>query len=211
MPKVTRSIEEVDAVRNKILDYTFKILVKSGYEGLSMAKIASKMKMTAANLYNYFGSKDELLIAIHKKAYAMLYEKISYVVEMAATPLQRYKSMAYAFVDFGISNANIYDIMFNRPVLQYSDYVGTPLEEQSSDEFRTSLKVFFLSIKVIREYRESRPELEPVDPRLLAIQSTSALHGIISLHNSGMFYQITDDPEMVLNALIDRAIACVIK
>ncbi len=210
MPKVTRSVEEVDAVRNRILDYAFKILVKNGYEGLSMAKIASKMKMTAANLYNYFANKDELLIAIHKKAYAMLYDKVSYVVEMADTPLQRYKSMSYAFVDFGTNNANIYDIMFNRAIRQYSDYVGTPLEAQSTDEFRSSLKVFFLAVKVIREYRESKPELDPVDPQLLAIQSISALHGIISLHNSGVFYQITDDPEMKLNTLIDHAMKCVI-
>jgi AcrR family transcriptional regulator len=209
MPKMTRSIEEVDAVRDQILDCARKIIVKNGYESLSMAKIGSKMKMTAANIYNYYGSKDELLIAIHKKAFILLYDKISYAVEMAATPLDRFKKMAYAFVEFGTNNANIYDIMFNRPVRQHSDYIGTPQEALSLDEFRSSLKGLFYAIKIIKEYRETRPDLNPVDPRLLAIQSISALHGIVSLQNSGILYQIADNPDVTLKTIIDHAVSCV--
>jgi hypothetical protein len=41
--------------------------------------------------------------------------------------------------------------MFNRPVKQHSDYVGTPLEELSSDEFRNSLKVLTFAVKTIRD------------------------------------------------------------
>ena len=146
----------------RILNFSFKILEKNGYESLSMAKIGSKMKMTAANIYNYYANKDELLIAIHKKAYAMLYDKLSYAVSMADTPLEKYQNLAYAFVDFGIKNINVYDVMFNRPVRQHSDYIGTPQEALSLDEFGNSLKTFFLTIKVIRDYRETRPDLPPV-------------------------------------------------
>ena len=204
MPKITRSVEEVDAVREKILDCAFKILVKNGYESLSMAKIGTKMKMTAANLYNYYANKDELLIAIHKKAYTMLYEKLCSAVEMSATPLEKYKNLTYAFVEFGTKNINIYDIMFNRPIRQYSDYVGTPQESLSQDEFRNSLQVLFLSLQVIREYRESRPDLEQVDPKLLHTQCFSALHGIISLHNSRVLDQISDDPEADVKMVIEN-------
>jgi AcrR family transcriptional regulator len=209
MPKITRSVEQVDAVRDRILDCAFKILIKNGYESLSMAKIGSKMKMTAANLYNYYANKDELLIAIHKKAFAMLYDKISYDVETADTPLDRYKKMVYAFVEFGTHNVNIYDIMFNRPIRQYSDYIGTPQEALSNDEFRSSLRVFFYAIKIIKEYRETRPDLDTVDMKLLTIRSISGLHGIISLRNSGMLYQIADDPDITLTAVIDNAMRCV--
>ncbi len=209
MPKMTRSVEEVDAVRDQILDCAFKIIVKNGYESLSMAKIGSKMKMTAANIYNYYASKDELLIAIHKKAFIMLYDKINYDVEMTDTPLDRCKKMAYAFVEFGTNNINIYDIMFNRPIRQHSDYIGTPQEEISFDEFRSSLKGLFYAIKIIKEYRETRPDLNPGDPKFLAIQSISALHGIISLQNSGILYQISDDPDITLKTIIDNAMSCV--
>jgi AcrR family transcriptional regulator len=204
MPKITRSLEEVDAVRERILDCALKILVKNGYESLSMAKLGSKINMTAANIYNYYASKDELLIAIHKKTYAMLYNKIRNAVKMADTPLQRFWNMINAYIEFGTHNINIYDVMFNRPIKQYSDYIGTPLEELSRDEFRNSLKALAFAVKVIRDYIETRPDLNPHDAKLITIQNISALHGVISLHNSGFLYQIVDDPEIVLKNIVNN-------
>jgi len=206
MPKITRSAEEVDAVRERILDCALKILVKSGYESLSMAKLGSKMNMTAANIYNYYSSKDELLIAIHKKTFAMLYDKMSNAVEAADTPLQRFWNMTNAFVEFGTSNINIYDVMFNRPIKQYSDYIGTPLEELSTDEFRNSIKTLAFADKVIRDYIETRTDLNPDDAKFLTIQNISALHGIISLHNSGLLRQIADDQEIVLKNIVSNIV-----
>ena len=204
MPKITRSDEEVDVVRERILDCALKILVKNGYESLSMAKLGSKMNMTAANIYNYYSSKDELLIAIHKKTYAMLYNKIRNAVETADTPLQRFWNMTNAFVEFGTQNINIYDVMFDRPIKQYSNYIGTPLAELSSDEFHSSLRALSFAVKVIRDYIETRPDLNPADARFLTLQNISALHGIISLHNSGVLYQIVDDPEIVLKNIVNN-------
>lgn len=206
MPKITRSVEEVDAVRERILDCALKILVKNGYESLSMAKLGSKMNMTAANIYNYYTNKDELLIAIHKKTYAMLYNKIRNAVKTADTPLQRVRNIINAFVEFGTRNINVYDVMFNRPIKQHSDYVGTPLEKISSDEFRNSLKVLTFAVKVVKDYRETKTDLKPVDQEFLAIQIISALHGVISLHNSGVLYQVADDPEIVLKKIVDKTI-----
>lgn len=206
MPKTTRSVGEVDAVRERILECALKILVKNGYESLSMAKLGSKMNMTAANIYNYYTNKDELLIAIHKKTYAMLYNKIRNAVKNADTPLQRVRNILDAFVEFGTRNINIYDVMFNRPVKQHSDYVGTPLEKISSDEFHNSLKVLTFAVKVIKDYRETKTDLKPIDQEFLAIQIISALHGVISLHNSGVLHQVAGDPEIVLKRIVDKTI-----
>jgi AcrR family transcriptional regulator len=164
----------------------------------------SLMKMTAANIYNYYASKDELLIAIHKKTSAMLYNKISNAVVTADTPLQRFWNMTNAFVEFGTSNINIYDVMFNRPIKQYSDYIGTPMEELSRDEFRNSLRALAFAVKVIRDYIETRPDLNPNDAKFLTIQIISALHGIISLYNSRVLYHIVDDQEIVLKNIVNN-------
>jgi AcrR family transcriptional regulator len=209
MPKVTRSVEVVDAVREQILVCAFEILKKNGYENLSMSKIGHKMNMTAANLYNYYANKDELLIAIHKMAYAMLYDKSRAAVKLAKTPLKRYRNLTYAFVEFATGNINIYDIMFNRPIKQYSDYIGTPQEKLSYDEYHSSLRLLKISVKIIREYRETRPDLKPADPKSLAIHCMSALHGIISLHNSGVLKQIVDDPETTMKTIIDNTMRLV--
>jgi AcrR family transcriptional regulator len=211
MPKTTRSVGEIDAVRERILDFAIKILEKNGYENLSMTKLGSKMNMTAANLYNYYTNKDELLIAIHKKTYSMLYNEIRNSVKKSDTPLQRVKNIVNSFVKFGTKNINVYDVMFNRPVKQHSDYVGTPLEKISDDEFHNSLKVLTFALKVINDYRKTKPDLKTVDEELLAIQIISALHGVISLHNSGVLHQVSGDAEMVLKKIVDEIIRSITK
>jgi AcrR family transcriptional regulator len=206
MPKATRSIEEIAEVRERILDSALDILAKNGYENLSMGRLGSRMNMTAANLYNYFGNKDEVLIAIHKKTFEMLHGMIRTAVKGVETPLERIKALAYAFVEFGTNNVNIYDIMFNRPIRQYSDYIGTPQEALAFDEYNNSLKTLAYAVMIFRDYAETRPDLATVDPKLLTIRHLSALHGIISLHNSRILFEMDDNPADVLKAVIDDVI-----
>jgi hypothetical protein len=44
-----------------------------------------------------------------------------------------------------------------------------------------------------------------VETKLLTIQIISAIHGIISLHNSGMLFQIADAPDITFKKVIDNA------
>jgi AcrR family transcriptional regulator len=209
MPKATRSEEEVEVVREQILDHALEILAKDGYENLSMGKLGSRMNMTAANLYNYYANKDELLIAIHKKTFAMLNEQMRKAVKSAGTPKERVIKLANTFTEFGTENINIYDIMFNRPIPQYSDYIGTPQEELAYEEYQNSFKALAFAIMVVRDYAETRPELQSVDPKFLTIKIFSTLHGIVSLHNSGILYEMDDDPDQMLRDVIDDAICSV--
>ena len=206
MPKATRSVEEIAEVRERILDSALDILAKNGYDNLSMGRLGSRMNMTAANLYNYYGNKDEVLIAIHKKTFEMLLKNMRMAVGKETTPLERIRALANAYVDFGINNVNIYDIMFNRPIRQYSDYIGTPQEALSFDEYNNSLKTLAYAVMVFRDYAETRPDLAKKDPKLLTIRHLSALHGIISLHNSRILFEMDDNPGAVLRSVIDNVI-----
>ncbi len=206
MPKATRSLEEVEVVREKILERAFEILIKEGYENLSMGKLGAKMKMTGANLYNYYANKDELLIAIHKKAFQMIQDKIRNAVNKVHSPHDRITELARAFVEFGIENVSIYDLMFNRPIRQYSDYIGTPQEKLSYEEYHNSIKALVFAVTVVRDYIEIRPELAKSDPKFLTIKFLSALHGIVSLHNSGILKEMDDNPDLVMNAIIESTI-----
>ena len=211
MPKMTRSADEVGAVRDQILEMAFKIIKKSGYEGLKMGRIASKVRMTAPNLYNYFSSKDELLIAIHKKAYIMLHDKLRHAVIAADTPQEKFKNMIYAFVEFGTQNSNLYDIMFNRPVKQHRDYIGTPLEALSNDEFRNSQRVLSFAFKTMQDYWKTKQNAQSVDLRRMGNHTIITLHGIISLYNSRDLFYIVNESEMSMNELIDDAMSPIIK
>lgn len=53
-----------DAVRRAILDAARDLFVSEGYENVSMRKIADRIEYSAAAIYSYFPSKDEIFIAL---------------------------------------------------------------------------------------------------------------------------------------------------
>jgi hypothetical protein len=49
-------------------------------------------------------------------------------IENLTDPLEKLRAMCREYVDFGIKNANYYNIMFNWAVPKYNDYINTALE-----------------------------------------------------------------------------------
>lgn len=49
--------------------------------------------------------------------------------------------MLQAYVDFGVGETNVYNLMFTWSVPKYEDYVGTELEKTANQELTILLKV----------------------------------------------------------------------
>lgn len=203
MPKITRSNEEIGKVKDQIIEGALEILSTEGYDSLSMSKLGARMDMTAANLYNYYKNKNELLIAIHKKTFGMLYEKMKENVESAEDPREKISRLVDAFIEFGTTNVHVYDIMFNRSIPQYTDYIGTPQEALAFDEYQSSMQAFFFAVKTVSQYLETRPEKKQEDSKFTAIKLFSTLHGIISLYNSRILYEIDSHADLILRGIRD--------
>ena len=58
--------------RQDILGAAAHLLASHGYHGMSMRDLARDTGMSLANLYNYFGSKDDLVFALQTRAFEML-------------------------------------------------------------------------------------------------------------------------------------------
>ena len=54
--------------RDKILQNAARLFAKNGFENVSMAEIAAKLKLNKATLYYYFKSKDEIFFMIQMQA-----------------------------------------------------------------------------------------------------------------------------------------------
>jgi AcrR family transcriptional regulator len=201
MPKPTRNEEQIEQVRESIVQGALDLIVEEGYENLTMVRLGSRLKMTGANLYNYFQNRDALIIAIHKKIFSLLHEKLSRAVQDLSTPLERVKSLVGAFVDFGVENANIYDIAFSRPRRHYSAYKGTPLEAKAYEEYLSSFEVLVLANRVMEDFLKTKGLVAPPETQFLVIKFLSELHGIISLYNSGLLPEIAADPAGTLQAV----------
>ena len=74
--KTARNEKEVEQVRQKILEGALEIIVKEGFDSLTMRKLGTRIGMTAPNIYNYYAGKDALYISIVIAGFEMLHRAL---------------------------------------------------------------------------------------------------------------------------------------
>ena len=201
MPRMPMNNTEIEGFRKKILDTAFEIVSREGFANLSMRKLASKLKMTAANIYNYYSNKDELNIEMRRYGYIILYDNILKAFEGAKNIDEKISLLISEFVSFGIKYPNYYDLMFNMPTPKYSDYIGTPMEALATREFTSSMRAFELALKTTQEYVEGGGvTLKDINRTVITL--ISLLHGVITLYNSRLLANIDEKPEETVDIII---------
>ena len=211
LSKITRSEKEIEEVRNAILEEALTILREEGFEKLSMYQLGRRTNMTAANLYNYFRNKDQLIIAIHKKTFELLYAMLSKAVRKEAEPMAKLKKIIKTFLTFAKKYPNYYDIMFNRRVPQVSDYYGTSEESLAREEYESSARNLNLVMSIGKNVLSSSSEPDVRDVEFYFIRTFSALHGIVSLYNSGILKVIVKNPERAMHRIVNDLLAAYIR
>ncbi|MDI6741539.1 MAG: TetR/AcrR family transcriptional regulator [Smithella sp.] len=211
MSKTTRSEKEIEKVKSGILEEALIILKDEGFDNLSMYKLGKRTGMTAANLYNYFKNKDQLIIAIHKKTFELLYTMLSGAVKKEGNPAAKMKKIIKTYLKFATDYPNYYDVMFNRRVPQVTDYNGTPEEPISRDEYQSSLRNLNLVMDIGKEVLASNSDLKDADLEFYFIKTFSELHGMISLYNSGLLKAIVKNPDRVMARIADDSLATYLK
>src|ERR1051326_7572602 len=78
-PSQDRAKATVDA----LLDATQKVLKKEGYDGTTTNKIAARAGVSVGSLYQYFDSKDQLVIAVGERHH----EQLMQVLVLAAADM----------------------------------------------------------------------------------------------------------------------------
>jgi AcrR family transcriptional regulator len=211
MTKTPRDIAEIEKVMESILEQAVGIIAAEGFPGMTMRKIASRMEMSATNLYNYFANKDEIYINILIRGFRMLYENLKRVYDGTADPFERGKKIIHEYLSFGIRNYNYYEIMFSPALPKYTDYVGTPHESLASVEMGYSKQIIDLSMDAVSDILKSNPANTPAVVEMRMIEVWSMLHGMISLYNSRMIDYITPKAEMEYESIIEDIVNLVTK
>jgi AcrR family transcriptional regulator len=203
VPKATRSAQEVGEVKDEILECAMDIMFHEGYDNLTMGKIGARMNMTAANLYNYFGNKEEIFFSVHKKSFDLLYKELCASLEPETDELARVKKFIEAYVEFGIRNSHYYHIMFGVPTPKYVDYIGAFGEEDARNARLDSLKLLDLAIKTLSGYLSTLPGADKEDARILTMSIWCSLHGLVSLYNNRMLRGADDNPELLVKQIVE--------
>src|SRR5262245_41087206 len=90
--------------RQEILDAAREILVREGYDGLSMRKIAEQIKYSPTAIYLHFRDRDDLVFCVCEESLARLVHELQDVAERNRDPLVALKKGLRRYVDFGLKH-----------------------------------------------------------------------------------------------------------
>ena len=200
--KTPRDPEKIEQVKTRILDKALDIIISGGLDALTMRKLAARTGMTAPNLYNYFSGKDEIYLSIVIRGFEMLHAALRTQYDHHDDKSVRARAMIDAYMQFGMAHPQYYDIMFTRPTPKYNDYLGTPFEHLSETEYTLSMEIAAIAGQVAADLT-GRPQDDPAVLRRV-IQIWSLLHGMITLHNSGVVDYVTDSTDQIYRTIIDE-------
>jgi AcrR family transcriptional regulator len=201
MPKTTRAAEEVIGIKDRILETALQHLIEDGFEHFSMRKLAARLGMTAANIYNYFTNKDELYLLIQTRGFEMLYNFLHEAYKRSVTPEKKLETMIRAYLKFGMDNPEYYEIMFSRNTPKYADYKGTPMEKVALLEKHTALKSADITIQALSDLFMNNKTVHIDTIRFRMLQIWFTLNGMINLFNSRVLQEVEGHVDAIIKRM----------
>jgi AcrR family transcriptional regulator len=163
------------ATREQILDAARELFAASGYEAVSMRKIAERVGYSAPALYLHFTDKQSLVRELCLADFLSLSHALR---EIAAEPdpVERLRRTGYAYVDYALAHPQHYRLMFMTPlpppeVAHLEDVQANPEEDGYE----------FLKRTVAECVTAGRFHAGLTDVEGIAQLCWGAAHGIVSL------------------------------
>ncbi len=126
-PRQRRHLRTKDA----ILDAAREIISEDGIDSLSMRAIADRIDYSAAGLYEYFGSKDEIITAVCLQGDERLRQNMGRVAA-SLSPMDYLIEIGLAYIDFAVTNPDHFMLMFASGLEAPAEIQDRP-EESSFD------------------------------------------------------------------------------
>ena len=107
---MARRERERENLRRTILGAAREVLVKDGYEAISLRTIADMIEYSPAALYLHFKDKDSILQALIDEGFDELARRLRVVKNPGL--LEGMTQMGLNYIQFAVDNPRLYEIMF---------------------------------------------------------------------------------------------------
>lgn len=97
--------------KQAILDAARQIIAEDGPAALSMRALADRIDYSPAGLYEYYGSKEEIIAAVCDQGQGYLYEAMSQV-DPALPPVDYLYQIGVAYIRFALEHPDYFLLMF---------------------------------------------------------------------------------------------------
>jgi AcrR family transcriptional regulator len=171
-----RKEREREGVKDLILNAAREIFLSEGYENTSIRKIATAIEYSPGIIYHHFKDKNELLLALHDKAFECKIEALFLSVQNMPDPLERLKATGKGYLQYGIDNPQDYELMF----ILSCTMEALAVKEEFWQDGATAINMLKQNIIECVEAGYFRKDINPEEISLIL---WSQVHGLVSLHN----------------------------
>ncbi len=105
--------------KQAILQTALTLIAEKGMDNLSLREIARRVEYSPAGLYEYFDSKEEILLELARKGNDRLVAAL-HNVPNNLPPVERLVEICLVYVDFALRNKEYFTLMNNRPTRRAS-------------------------------------------------------------------------------------------
>lgn len=165
--------------REAILEAAQEIIHEIGTDGLSMRAIAQRIDYSPAGLYEYFGSKEEIISAVCEEGSRQLFAYMD-VVDKALPPADYLRAIGHAYIRFAIEQPDYFLLMFSSPSPSPNaeDINAEDISVQNGDSSAFGLLLDAIRRGVAEGVFQQRPGL---DLLTMAYAAWATVHGLAML------------------------------
>ena len=196
-----RRARQKTLLRQQILDAARELLVREGYERLSMRRVAERIDYSPTAIYLHFKDKQDLVFSLCDETFAKLVHELETLPQEFPDPLVRLRKGLERYIAFGLKHPDHYLPAF---VLPPPEDLDPKRRRETMSPDSNGLKALACLRDCIADGVRAR-KLRKVDPDLAARAAWAAIHGITSLlivHESFPW----GDPHAVIGATIDALV-----
>lgn len=202
-----RRARQKQLLRQEILDAARELLVRDGYNALSMRKVADRIDYSPTAIYLHFKDKQELVFSLCEETFARLVKELETLEREYPDPIVRLRKGMERYISFGLRNPNHYIPTFVLPPPPeakgaHADDIHTP-DSPGMRALATLRDTIAAGVKA--------KKLRKVDPEVAARAAWASIHGITSLLITYPEFPWGDRDQVIKNvidALIDGLRRC---
>ncbi len=160
-------------LREQILGAARDIVLKEGFGGLSMRKLADAVEYAPATLYLHFQNRDEIARELSRRGFQELlafFEPVAGIAE----PLERLRAVAEAYVRFGMSHPETYRLIF----MEDPKFTSAVLHGGPDDPGARAFGVLAIAFEELAAQGRLAAD---ANPARLAEVFWAGVHGVVSL------------------------------
>ena len=145
--------------RERILQAAADAIAAAGFHGMSMRELAKASGCSLAGLYNYFAAKDDVLVALHTRAFGALIERAKVALARSDDPVEQ----LYIFVCMHVGY-----VTEHPAIMRVLVHEASALPAASRTEIRALKERYFelarsVVARIILQHRDTPPRASEVE------------------------------------------------